>query len=200
MDFPGILDVVQKQFLSDPADKRSKIGFSSGKVPIIPDCCDSLVIHTRLQQTGSESLSFQCTLGYRARCELELRLGRGVPQPQGHSLPGEPQPSMEVSSVWHPRCFMGQKADRHWSFCSFFAAESPLICKAGQAVEALHIPAMHLALTDTSNERKLPHRCVRSGRNHFGIMEELGGAKSVCIIIWLFGKGLCWLHESYWRA
>lgn len=99
MGFPGILDVVQKQFLSDPADKRSKIGFSSGKLPIIPHCCDSLVIHTRLPQTGSESLSFQCSLGYRARCESVLALGRGVSQLWGHSLPGEPRPCVEVGSV-----------------------------------------------------------------------------------------------------
>lgn len=97
--FPGILDAVQKQFFSDPADKQSKMGFSRGKLPVIPDCCDSLVIHTRLQQTGSESLSFQCTPGYRACCESVLTLGRDVPQPWGHSLPGEPWPCMEVGSV-----------------------------------------------------------------------------------------------------
>lgn len=35
-------------------------------------------------------------------------------------------------------------------------------------MEALNIPAVHLALRDPGSERKLPRRWVRSGRNKYG--------------------------------
>lgn len=46
--------------------KQNKIGFLSGKLPIIPDCCDSLVIHTRLSWIARENSFSKCSSGYRA--------------------------------------------------------------------------------------------------------------------------------------